>query len=325
MEPTTTHDNDKQGIRRQQLWRAWGKFRPDRKMANPLGRRNIAKASFDSDLSDAVASSTDRKNPGPPHHDSSEGSLSVSTTSNAEQKSTLLALPAEIRIQIYVLLLVSWFDPKSNPGFIVPNTRQKMVVVDMARAPEHRTMEPAILRTCKQVYHEAIPILYSRNVFNLSEPEKVLQFLAQIGPANIKFVRSLDIWVPLCADLLPWLELLKALSKKATGLRSIELAWDARPLMLQREDTKMSLGANVLFVRALAKIQGLEKLRISGFYAKHWPSYLKEEMDVQVQAEFGHHIPYTKSAGDEIVRRKWNERTLQGFRKFQEEAGDLIP
>jgi hypothetical protein len=38
-----------------------------------------------------------------------------------------------------------------------------------------------------------------------------------------------------------------------------------------REGPKRVLGDNLLFVRALARIQGLEKLNIKGYYAKHWP------------------------------------------------------
>jgi hypothetical protein len=48
------------------------------------------------------------------------------------------------------------------------------------------------------------------------------------------------------------------------------------------------LGDNLDFVRGLGKIRELEKLVISGYYAKQWPAYLEERMGVRVQAIRGH-------------------------------------
>lgn len=87
------------------------------------------------------------------------------------------------------------------------------------------------------------------------------------------------------------------------------------------------MGDNLLFVRAFAKIQGLEKLIIKGFYAKHWPSYLKETMNAQVQIDPGRHIESRAddTAADVIWKRKLNEENFQSFIEYQGGTEDLIP
>lgn len=92
----------------------------------------------------------------------------------------------------------------------------------------------------------------------------------------------------MASELLAWISLLTTLAEKATGLKSLELAWDADcefPWPLGY--TERGLGDNVLFVRALARIKQLEELRIKGFYAKNWSSYLRGEMSARLHAECG--------------------------------------
>jgi len=132
-------------------------------------------------------------------------------------------------------------------------------------------MEPGILQMCKQIYHEANPVLYSQNVFAISEPEQMFRLIVQIGLVNLKLVKTLHIWVPWMAELFPWLQLLYILAEEASGLRCIELGWGADSefsWQLRRGARERGLGDNLEFVRALGKIQTLEKLVISGFYAK---------------------------------------------------------
>jgi hypothetical protein len=58
-----------------------------------------------------------------------------------------------------------------------------------------------------------------------------------------------------------------------------EFSWQ-----LRRGARERGLGDNLDFVHALGKIRGLEKLVISGYYAKNWAAYLEERMGVQVRA-----------------------------------------
>lgn len=301
------------------------------KMASPFRRKDIAKALFDLDISDTEPSSFDKKLMRPRRNPSCHPSITI--TSRAEQELTLLALPAELRLRIYELLLVSWFDPAQNPSWAVGKTCQKKVSLHMIRAPQYRTMEPAILQTCKQIYQEAISILYSRNVFYVTSPEEMFSLMAQIGPTNVKYIRSLEIWVPYRSEILPWLRLLNTLSGKATGLRFLEIAWGAEctfPWQLVRGAEERGLGDNILFVRALARIQRLEKLKTGGFYAKHWPSYLRQEMAVQLHAECGHPLKYYEPEDEnEDEYETWvherNEKNLQSFEAYQKGTEDLMP
>lgn len=299
------------------------------KMASPFRRKDVLKAFFDLDVSDTEPSSAKASKPGLAPPGPRRYSL-VPTTKEDEQESKLMVLPSEIRTQIYDPLLVSRFDREQNPSWAVGKTCQKSVILRMIQAPEYRTMEVAILQTCKQIYDEAIPILYSRNEFAISEPDEMFRLMAQIGPTNIKLIKSLDIWVPWCAEILPWVLLLGILSEDAIGLRSIKLGWGADcefSWQLKKGAKERGFGDNLPFVRALARIQGLEKLHIEGYYAKHWPSYLMDKTGAQVQAVCGH--PLELSADDDAATEIWlcdlNEKNLHSFTEYQKGTEDLIP
>ncbi|KAJ5654970.1 hypothetical protein N7490_001999 [Penicillium lividum] len=296
-------------------------------MAMPFRRQDIAKA-FGFDLFDTQLT-VDGNRPTPSPR-AAQAIIQSLTANETNPTSAFLALPAEIRLQIYDLLLVSRFNREQNPSWAVGKTYQKIVMLHMIQAPEYRTMEPAILRTCRQIQREAISVLYSGNVLNVSEPKQMFRLMTQIGPTNIKLLRSLDMWIPWTADLLPWLTLLNALSKEAAGLKNIEVGWGVQsdfPWMSERGAKERSLGNNILFIRALAKIQGLENIHIKGHYAKHWPSYLMAKTGAQVQAECGqYHELEAEDDPEEIqFKRELNERNLLKFREFQEGTEDLVP
>jgi hypothetical protein len=307
---------------------------PPSQKGTPFKRKDIAKAFFDLDLSDAGPLNAG-KTPKPPHCDPPVASQSLAiNNAKGNNKATLLTLPAEIRLRIYDRLLVSRFDPEQNPSWAVENSDQKMVMLDMVRAPQYRTMEPGILQTCKQIYHEANSILYSQNIFHISEPEQMFRLIEQIGLMNVKFVKSLYVWVPWNAELSPWLSLLYILAEEVNGLRYIELGWGVNcefPWELERGVEERGLGDSLHFVRALGKIQGLEKLVIEGYYAKHWPAYLEERMGVRVRAKYGHYLELRdgdlndEELEDEKFKRESNEKELQRFREYQRGTEDLIP
>lgn len=134
------------------------------------------------------------------------------------------------------------------------------------------------------------------------------------------------------AELSPWLQLLNILAAEASGLRCIELGWGASfDIVWSR-----GLGDNLDFVRALGKIQKLEKLVIEGYYAKNWPAYLEEKMDVRLQAICGLPLREGREESErdtddekqlkwEKTRREMNEKNLQRFREYQQGTEDLVP
>ena len=91
----------------------------------------------------------------------------------------LFALPVEVRLIIYSQLLV-------HPAPINLN-RQGYISLRL-RLQERMGFCPALLRTCKQIYHEAVSLLYSDNCFHFLGGaagwmgyETLALFLGQIG------------------------------------------------------------------------------------------------------------------------------------------------
>lgn len=303
----------------------------------PFKRKVIAKAFFGLDLPDEP--STASKTPKPRDRNRRIASKPPATDkAKGNNKITLLTLPVEIRLQIYDLLLVSRFDRTECPSMAVEHTDQKVILLEMCQSWPYRTMETEILQTCKQIYHEAIPMLYSQNVFSISEPEQMSELIAQIGLVNFKLVKTLDIWVSWDAELSPCLQLLHILAEEASGLRYITIGWGAYespPWQLGSGTGGRGLGDNVDFVRALGKIQGLEELVLAGWYAKNWPAYLEERMGVRVRATWGYYPKKLQlkegDLNDEELRmenlwiRESDEAELQTFREYQQGTEDLIP
>ncbi|KAF2241529.1 hypothetical protein BU26DRAFT_172565 [Trematosphaeria pertusa] len=158
----------------------------------------------------------------------------------------------------------------------------------------------------------------------------MFRLIAQIGFVNFKLIKTLRIWMPHTAELSPWLQLLDILAEEASGLRCLQLGWGAYVGKIGGR----GLGDNLDFVRALGKIQGLEKLVIEGFYAKNWPAYLEERMGVRVRAICGRSREKREfrardlnDAELEVEKsiRKMDNRELREFREYQQGTEDLIP
>jgi hypothetical protein len=92
-----------------------------------------------------------------------------------------LDLPAELRLHIYEVLLL---DPES---YVLP-----VANLPPTRPNRSKSIYPAILRTSKAVYSEALPVLYSGNTFMIrSFPPKfcVPELTAYIGEKNAGLIR----------------------------------------------------------------------------------------------------------------------------------------
>ena len=133
---------------------------------------------------------------------------------------TFLTLPIEIRLRVYDLLLVSGSDQKESPFEVVETPYLQHILVG-----HNFPLEPGILQTCKQIHHEANIILYSQNIFSIGDSEVMFGFIGRVGPANVKLMKSISVWVPPRPSPAQWLELATFLAKEATGLRYIEITW----------------------------------------------------------------------------------------------------
>ncbi|KAH7264801.1 uncharacterized protein BKA55DRAFT_223318 [Fusarium redolens] len=240
-----------------------------------------------------------------------------------KQRCGLLDLPVEIRLKIYDLLLVSRFNRCDHPYWAVGDSYQKLIMLDVLQNRRHRTMEPAILQTCKQIYHEAVPILYSRNVFRISGASCMSQLMDQIGQTNTRMIQHIDIYIPPNCNKSSWMHLFQVLPETTLCLKSVVVRWWGIYNNLWEE----SLGKDIPFAQALARLSklGIEKLRLEGSYAKPWPAYFRDKFGAQmVDVEDGCPRPL-RGDNDDDDTRKWRADTLEKFRKYQEGTESLNP
>jgi hypothetical protein len=167
-------------------------------------------------------------------------------------------------------------------------------------------MHPSILRTCKRIYLEAVPTLYSRNTISFDNPDLMLRLIDRAGRINTKLIQSLNIYVPPNSDKASWLNLLHALATVATGLKSVAVIWQPNIHPLRRSGAR-TLAKDIAFAQALARLSkvGVEKLRIEGGYAKPWPAYFRDKFGARVvEAEEDWVEPPPRDAADE-KERQW--------------------
>jgi hypothetical protein len=121
--------------------------------------------------------------------------------SHVSQESSFLNLPMEIREKIYYASLVRatpidlWpLKYKQDPS----STRVFRLQEDLQFV--RREMATGLLTTCKQVFHEAGNILWTKNTFRFSgdiEWFGARRFLGQIGPRALSLIQSLELFAPL--------------------------------------------------------------------------------------------------------------------------------
>lgn len=99
-----------------------------------------------------------------------------------------LSLPSELRNTIYELVLL---DDKP--------------IYPWARRNHTRNLTPGLFRTNKTIHHEATPLFYAQNTFELTllQPRypHISDFFSQIGPTNASTIRHLCLDIPEFDDL----------------------------------------------------------------------------------------------------------------------------
>ncbi|KAF2214187.1 hypothetical protein CERZMDRAFT_4825, partial [Cercospora zeae-maydis SCOH1-5] len=98
---------------------------------------------------------------------------------------SFLDLPPELRNNIYRLCL-------AVPGsvHIRPEPESKQPCIDAQTTFANRTslFAPGLLRSCKQIKHEAISILYGENVFHIRDMSVGRPFFLQMA-GSVRHVR----------------------------------------------------------------------------------------------------------------------------------------
>jgi hypothetical protein len=148
----------------------------------------------------------------------------ASSVRNSGSPSRFLALPVEIRLEIYQEIL----------GARHPDTFASYLNRRYENLPDTHPY-PEILRVCSQCHAEAVPILYGNCIFEVdSEPDLrhfFTRFLTTIGPRNASLIRQLYVgdslkgfFVPYPGDSDRWehfIEMLSIVLDICTGLKVV--------------------------------------------------------------------------------------------------------
>ena len=136
--------------------------------------------------------------------------------------SLLLKLPAEIRLRIYKEIIVGEADflsiiepptqsknempkdrrPRAHPCFLFGTDRDEAILESnlriLHRTPRMTLSEPLamglpLLQTCRQVYREAINLMYSLPAFNFKDIHKPPFFINGVLPQRLAHIRSVHL------------------------------------------------------------------------------------------------------------------------------------
>ncbi|KIV98775.1 uncharacterized protein PV09_09472 [Verruconis gallopava] len=228
-----------------------------------------------------------------------------------------LAIPLEIRLDIYKELLISYMGQRRNPAWAVGDTDQRLITLPGCKYLDDKTIYPQILRTCKQIYGEGNPILYSENVFSSLEPSLMVSFIEQIGLKNTAFIKKLDIHVGL--DLSSWSQLFLKLAEQAGAVRELRLHWGFVAVFrfeMTPEAITNGQADAMAFLHALRRIPNLDKIIVTGQFRKEW--WPIKEIDYAARMILG-------IGPEEHEERELNAIDLQFFRDSLSMSKDKEP
>lgn len=264
-----------------------------------------------------------------------EFSLFDTRTSEPQKipKITLQTLPVEIRLQIYDFLPIRKHDRKRC-------SRDQLYKLPRGSAKYGWSRQPsgliALLETCSQIYREVVPVVYSQFVFEIGDPEEALKLIRSMGPHNTKLVRSMRFDLRSMVEKgasKSWSNLFNVIAREAIGLRFARLSFASYGEFRHRDRDVRGWGEDLDFIRAFAKIQGLNELVLQGYFAKSWPGFLSDKMKISVQTVCGHSwAPVTDDiyGQEDVDQKRWlleeNETIwIPQFLEFQRGTEHLDP
>ncbi|OJJ00246.1 hypothetical protein ASPVEDRAFT_81822 [Aspergillus versicolor CBS 583.65] len=253
-------------------------------------------------------------------------SLEAGSPQNPAQNSLFLNLPLELRLQIYDLLLVSRITDGKAPFESMAKDYQRPVLLTSSFAWiwDH-SIFPAILQSCQKIYNEALPVLYGNNIFEFDDSA----YIHQISRLKVNLLRHLIIDLSVFSEATSWVSLLDVLIEEAKDLRNLKVIFDAHYYDSFLLDPQAhGLGADVPFVRTLTRVKQLGKLEtliIAGFYAKHWPAYLRQEMRNDIKIVFEAGVLNARAFSDENTRSQIHNFQVALLKNYQEGTERLMP
>lgn len=186
-----------------------------------------------------------------------------------------LTLPAELRIAIYEAAFIapceidaSYSTPSTQPG-LVPG---------------------AFLRTCRQVYHEAHKILYSRNTFCVGQGSSTLArgstWLSNIGKHNAGLLKSVSVQMDYVSSTTEAFALINFLMELRRSASILELS------LWLVEINHSLIGRGGPFFIELCRFQNLQRVVFGGECPNMWRDSLQETIRIfntDIKFEF---VPY---------------------------------
>ncbi|KAF2138867.1 uncharacterized protein K452DRAFT_194578, partial [Aplosporella prunicola CBS 121167] len=176
--------------------------------------------------------------------------------------SPFLRLPAELRNEIYSLLLTSPTIPA------LQRKAARCTTYSAARALPRADIHPAILQTCRQIHAEATPMLYGRNTFaahpsllsglpNLVQPSRPVT-----APSVANLIRNWRLAVRLDTDAR---FSAKDAARAFSGAESLDIeAWQA-----QFEAADYSV------LRLFEEVRGVRRVRVHGSVEPRFARWLE--------------------------------------------------
>ena len=142
-------------------------------------------------------------------------------------------LPSEVRRQVYCQLLVSQGDCEIPRGRIY-----------QGRGP-HQTVEPALLRVCKQMHDETASILYGQNEFGVyADFYRFKQFLLVAGNDNAALIRKICFCTSHILDLQNGISETVDLSRgPLQGLKKLTIVYSGHSTNLPSYDPSVRHGS----------------------------------------------------------------------------------
>ncbi|KAJ7262048.1 hypothetical protein C8J57DRAFT_1336063 [Mycena rebaudengoi] len=160
----------------------------------------------------------------------------------------LLSLPLELRQLIFetalgLRVLSLWLD--ADPAY----DYQRLLV----RVKRDSVLPVALLRTCRQVYLEALPILHQRNTFRFDTESAPGIILGGLGLYSLPNIRSVEVEFYDGAGDTRFTAACRLL--EAAGLESVTLLFVPPPFLNDRD-----FGMESGWCRSLLRIRGLRRL-----------------------------------------------------------------
>ncbi|MCJ1362785.1 hypothetical protein MMC16_001891 [Acarospora aff. strigata] len=222
--------------------------------------------------------------------------LSTAPKPRLQADSPLLRLPAEIRLKIYyevfggeVLHLIqlpkrlahvrccSTLSATDVLRRCIPGYRWPAVIMEMTKI-KTSSLDLALLQSCRQIYTEAIDIMYATNLFDIDDPSTLLYLSQTIRPQRFAAIKYLQfswafMWPPFAMpetkdptwfphDDATWETFWRLIETQMPGL--LELTF-----VVQAQYPKQDWSLDEGWVQPLLRVRGLKEFRLELSYASN--------------------------------------------------------